>query len=879
MRTIPKKTRQKNTVWRCYTLPDVIFALVLFIVVFVLISSSKYVLAVIFALVTIGLMMPTQDGVAYTILWGLLKYLFSVRRHESKASGRRGMENLLSVRAITDGGALLYAGGTAARVIEIGEKNFGCLSFEDQNIDIEAFSAALKCAAPSETIDLVKVERAMDFSAFLEDANAEIAAAESSFVVGAKLSILKERRAAYENLCKNGKRYVPAYFIVVYARSEEEASGTAKDMSSLIAECGLNAKILGMRDAAVFLKNTFTRDFDPAEADTLSASELLKWALPKCVSFSSAEASSDGLAFSVFAVSDYPLRVGNAWGAGICGLDGTKTILRMRPVEREKAIKRIDRSISDTETRAFVSEKASDASMACTARDTMEELLSGLQRDGETLFDVTLTVTAFAFAGTGLSEIRKGVKCALQTDGFRVSNLRAAQKDGFLCSVPEPSGKISSHERGINSSALAAFFPFVRTRTAERGGVQLGLSGVGAYPFILNIWKRDAEYQNSNAMVIGRSGSGKSYFMKSLIAAEMSRGTRVMILDPESEYGTLTGNLAGDVVDVGNSRAGRLNPFHVYRILTEDGAAADSKVTFHTHLKTLEAFFRVAMEGAPAETLELINSLTLETYLRRGITEKTDTSGFSPEMFPTFSDLSAVIEEKLTDPSADELTKNELRKASLHLQKFSSGRYSDIWNGPSTMSADSKMVDFDFQSLFASKNGIVANAQMLLVFRFMEQEIINGREASRKDGERRTLIVVDEAHLFVDPKFPVALDFFYSMCKRIRKYGGAFIPATQSIGDWEAGEELKAKTSAIMKNSQYMFVFRLSAPDMKDLKELFRSSGGFDGEEERRILSLPTGSAYFVGSGGDRTTLRVRTSAGVAALFGEENLKGEDCDE
>ena len=60
-------------------------------------------------------------------------------------------------------------------------------------------------------------------------------------------------------------------------------------------------------------------------------------------------------------------------------------------------------------------------------------------------------------------------------------------------------------------------------------------------------------------------------------------------------------------------------------------------------------------------------------------------------------------------------------------------------------------------------NNTVANAQMLLVFRFIEQEVINARELNKNGKNLHTMIVCDEAHLFIDAKFPIALDFFFSM--------------------------------------------------------------------------------------------------------------------
>lgn len=62
------------------------------------------------------------------------------------------------------------------------------------------------------------------------------------------------------------------------------------------------------------------------------------------------------------------------------------------------------------------------------------------------------------------------------------------------------------------------------------------------------------------------------------------------------------------------------------------------------------------------------------------------------------------------------------------MQKFVTGRYSDIWNALGTLLVSANLIDFNFQSLFANKNNVVANAQMILVFRFIEQEVINARE-------------------------------------------------------------------------------------------------------------------------------------------------------
>jgi len=288
----------------------------------------------------------------------------------------------------------------------------------------------------------------------------------------------------------------------------------------------------------------------------------------------------------------------------------------------------------------------------------------------------------------------------------------------------------------------------------------------------------------------------------------------------------------------------------------------------------LESFFKIVLVGASADVIELINNLAVETYERKGITELTDCSDFKAEDFPLFTDLLETLRNK-DKSDVDALTLRDMRTAELYLQKFVSGRYSDIWNGYSTLETSANLIDFNFQSLFANKNNVVANAQMLLVFRFIEQEVINAREANRGGRNLRTMIVCDEAHLFIDAKFPIALDFFFSMSKRIRKYGGSFIPATQNIADWNANEELKGKTTAIIKNSQYTFIFKLSAPDMKDVLDVYSAGDGFNDEEQRMIISAVTGQAFFIGSTELRTCVRIITGENATALFDDSQTKKE----
>ena len=878
MRIIPKKVKVKNTVWKCYSMVDVIVALVVFAIIFIAITAGAWAFAIIMGLIAVVMFMPTPDGIFYTFIFENVKFLFAKKKYTKKSTNaKEKVDAIIDLKEIKDNGLIGYGGGMYGRVIKVGQKNFGIEDIVQQNIDINYFANALKLLDQNQSADIVKIDRPVNLDGFAKELFDRLSKVPDSDdendVKEIKSGILRERIDRIDKLNNIRKQYLSDYYIVVYGRNELDLESTAVNIAAEIAKCGLNTKLLGKREAAVFLKYSYSRNFDEREIKNVADEDLVEWVKPNEVIFHGNKYEIDGTEAAVLAVSDYPLRVKNAWGAELFNIPNTKVVMHVKPVDKMKAIRRIDKCIGEMQTKQIISDKASESNSAEIHQETMNTLLDALQTENESLFDVTLTITAYNYLKN--DSYKKSARRAMLTGNFRPSTLYGLQIEGFKTAAVSPVSTLKNQERGINSSSLAAAFPFVRTFVMDEGGIMLGENKTNGYPFIFNLWKRGNLYQNSNAMIIGKSGSGKSFFLKNLILHEWANGTRVIVLDPEAEYLALTRNLYGNIINVGNAREGRINPFHIYKILTEDGTPADSKVTFNTHLKMLESFFKIVLSDAPTDVIELINNLVVETYERMGITENTDCSNFPADYFPLFSDLLDTLKSKNKEVM-DTYTQRDMRTAELYLQKFVSGRYSDIWNAPSTLQVNANLIDFDFQSLFANKNNVVANAQMLLVFRFIEQEIINARERNKNGENLHTMIVVDEAHLFIDAKFPIALDFFYSMNKRIRKYGGAFIPATQNIADWNANEELRSKTSTILKNSQYNFIFKLAAPDMKDVLDVYRAGDSFNEDEQRMIISAVTGQAFFVGSTELRACICIKAGEYTKELFDEEKKKEDE---
>ena len=103
MRIIPKKIKVKNTVWKCYSMADVIVALVVLAIIFVAITSGSYAFAVIMGLIAVVMFMPTQDGIFYSCILENIKFLFAKKVYTENASkAKERVDAIIDLKELTE---------------------------------------------------------------------------------------------------------------------------------------------------------------------------------------------------------------------------------------------------------------------------------------------------------------------------------------------------------------------------------------------------------------------------------------------------------------------------------------------------------------------------------------------------------------------------------------------------------------------------------------------------------------------------------------------------------------------------------------------------------------------------------------------------------
>ena len=871
MRIIPKNTKVKVQFYKGIGIYDVILGVIALAFIALAATSNlpnKYAIAIGVLIVVAPMYIPIGDIKLYQALGYAVKFAIAKKKFSKKKGGKSNIGAIIPYSSINND--VIYGkDGTFTGVIEITPIEFNLLSETRKNFFIDGvISNTLKNVNEFQEYDIVKIEKPIIFDDYLKNEltrikdlvaeNENETLQEDEF--RKRVEVIEDRINLIETLNTEDKIYSSAYYIVLHDIDKVSLKNSLEIIENSLQNSNLDCKRLNSKELAIFLKYSYDKEFNERDFDKYAEKDYIKHISPNKVQFKTLSTKQDNKTLTHFIITDYPLKVDNAWGQEVFDIPNTKVVMKCKPVEKYKAIKRIDNAINELLSQSTLG-KASSQIDKQTHLESLQILLEGLQNDNEVFFDTTLIITAYD--NDKETTTKKYVRRKLREQGFKFSEMFGRQIDSYLSSNINTynSTKIS---RGLNSSIIASSFPFISNAILDKKGL---LIGENKLPTFVNFFKRDDERVNSNTIIIGKSGSGKSYATKMLLANLASDNAKIFILDPENEYCNLANNLSGRVLDVSSSKNGLINPFHIIASLDDENIDGTSN-SFYSHLQFLEEFFRLILQGINPDSLELLNKLIVEIYNQKGITANTDLTKLKATDYPIFQDLAEEIDKRIENEK-DEYNLSCYKVLSNYISKFrNGGRNSSLWNGYTTFNPTENFVVFNFQKLLSNKNNLIGNAQMLLVLKWLDNEVIKNRDYNiLNNADRKIVIAIDEAHVFIDEKFPIALDFMYQLAKRIRKYNGMQIVITQNVKDFVGSPEIARKSTAIINVSQYSFIFSLSPNDMSDLCTLYEKAGQINESEVDNIVNLPRGSAFLITGPTNRTNIRIVATPHVKNIF------------
>ena len=214
--------------------------------------------------------------------------------------------------------------------------------------------------------------------------------------------------------------------------------------------------------------------------------------------------------------------------------------LHIHPMTNDDSRVYLDNAIKKMDADNFSLKKtgSSSATLANKIADA-NSTLKRVEFGEERLFDTSLYVNVKAYDDSELERQTKKVESIMSSVKIIPRRPGYRMREGIESVLPFARNRLSV-KRALTTSALSALFPFTTSYLElEDGGVFLGVNEKNNIPIIQDIFR----FRNPNGIVVGSSGSGKSFAAKLLATRVMWNGAKVRIIDPEGEYAALASTL------------------------------------------------------------------------------------------------------------------------------------------------------------------------------------------------------------------------------------------------------------------------------------------------------------------------------------------------
>ncbi|MDR0372998.1 MAG: DUF87 domain-containing protein [Nitrososphaerota archaeon] len=185
------------------------------------------------------------------------------------------------------------------------------------------------------------------------------------------------------------------------------------------------------------------------------------------------------------------------------------------------------------------------------AQATYQGLITGSTR----LFEIKINLTINANNPEDLKAQTKKLKDTLQARFIRLDYPTHLQQELALGDI----GK----KLIVDTTTASTFFPFVSADLIESpGGVFLGINQLTGAPVVFDPHLR----MNQNIIIMGKSGSGKSFTSKILLTRLLQKHKNLAyyIVDPENEYGEVGKLSDADVLDITTEKQLGLDPVQIF---------------------------------------------------------------------------------------------------------------------------------------------------------------------------------------------------------------------------------------------------------------------------------------------------------------------------
>ena len=384
-------------------------------------------------------------------------------------------------------------------------------------------------------------------------------------------------------------------------------------LSSVGRELDLPARLQIFRD--------FFREGEPAPPFDWSSQvrrghSFKDWFCPDAMEFESDCFRIDGRWGRVLYLRDYASYLKDSMIAELCGLNRSLMLsIDILPVPTDEAVREIQNRMLGIETNAANWQRRQNDTNNFSAvlpydmeqqrRETREMLEDLTNRDQRMMFGL-VTLVHLAESKEQLDSDTESIVSTARRHLCQMSTLRWQQKDGLDTVLPYGLRRTQAL-RTLTTESTAVLIPFRAQEILQEGGIYYGQNAVSKNMIVADRRK----LLNGNSFRLGVSGSGKSFSAKEeIVSIALATGDDILILDPESEFGTLTESLGGEVIRISASSDTHLNAMDM------DGAYGDERNPLIEKSEFILSLFEqlIGAGGVSAKEKSILDRCTYDVY-------------------------------------------------------------------------------------------------------------------------------------------------------------------------------------------------------------------------------------------------------------------------
>ena len=506
--------------------------------------------------------------------------------------------------------------------------------------------------------------------------------------------------------------------------------------------------------------------------------------------------------YRVITASGYPRTVESGFLDKIISSVGDFDIsIHIQPFNIQTMMVKLNQELIRQRSDLYAEEKRglTSPSLEIKYKDT-RHMLEELQKGEEKLFQVSLYIGCKADTLDKLDLLTQQIETELNSAMIMPHTPLFKQADAFRSMLPLGQDYLRVW-RNVPTKALSAFYPFTSPYlNIDMSGAMLGLNR-NNIPLIRDIFA----LSNPNGLVLATSGAGKSYFTKLLVLRQLMNGTKVMIIDPQSEYLDLVEAYGGQVVKISRDSESIINPLD---LMGHD--------LIEKRLSLMDLFKIMFGDLTDVQKSILDRALT-ETYKSKKIT----VDSYLDKTPPILSDLY----KTLVRLSSKASTMEKLTYSSLinRLYVYTSGVFSFL-NKQTSIDFNSDLVCFDIGDMPKQVKPVV----MFLILDYVYMTM--------KSSPAKKLLIVDEAWSLLSQTEEAS--YLFEIVKTCRKFNMGLLLITQDVMDL-----INSKAGhAVLANSAYSLLLRQKPAIISSVVKTFSLSS----MEKEYLLSAVRGNGILI---------------------------------